>query len=390
LWFRDLIKISLRQLLRHWRRYWGVALTISLGVAGFITVVTMGEDFKNNLNDNLELIGGVTVIRVTLLNEPGWRPLWFQPDIIDSVREIKGVRASSRLAHKMVKIEVATRNWTIPMAAVDAGFWKVRGFNAFKGELFGQEDLQERRRVCVIGKILLRKLFKSRDMVGRYIKINGELYLVSGVLGGTHASDLAERVYLPLSTASDRIPYLFPDRLYVRCNTWDDVERVSEELPVVIGKFYDPKRIDVQYSYDALQHVLRVVTWSEFFVYLTILATLLLGGLGIWTIMMSAVRTRTREIGLKKAMGALDRDILSQFLTEALCLSVGSALVGIIAGRIAVQLASHMLKSPVPEDIFLSCVSMGFLMALGLGIGAGIYPSIRASRMQVAEATRYE
>lgn len=68
--------------------------------------------------------------------------------------------------------------------------------------------------------------------------------------------------------------------------------------------------------------------------------------------MMSAVRTRTREIGLKKAMGALDRDILSQFLTEALCLSVGSALVGIIAGRIAVQLASHMLKSPVPEDIF--------------------------------------
>lgn len=390
MWFKDLIKISLRQLLRHWRRYWGVALTISLGVAGFITVVTMGEDFKNNLNDDLELIGGVTVVRVTLLNDPGQRPLWFQPEIVDLIGKITGVRSASRLAHRMVYIELGTRDWRVPVAAVDAGFWKVRGFRALQGQLFSAQDLQERKRVCVIGKNLLRKLFKSRDMVGQHIKINGELYLVMGVLGGTQSSDLADRVYLPLTTASDRIAHLIPDRLYIRCATWDDVDRVIEQAPVIIGRFHDPGRIDVEYSRDALEHVLRVVAWSEFFVYLTISATLLLGGLGIWTIMMSAVRTRTREIGLKKAMGALDRDILSQFLTEALCLSVGAALVGIVAGRIAVQLASKWLHSPVPEDVFFSCVSMGFLMALGLGIGAGVYPSIRASRMQVAEATRYE
>jgi putative ABC transport system permease protein len=106
--------------------------------------------------------------------------------------------------------------------------------------------------------------------------------------------------------------------------------------------------------------------------------------------MMSAVQTRTREIGLKKAMGAEDRDILAQFLSESLILSLGAALLGVGAGRIVTQVTGRLLQSPPPEDLFLGTTLIGLLFALIVGLGAGFVPALRASRMQVVQAIRYE
>jgi len=119
-------------------------------------------------------------------------------------------------------------------------------------------------------------------------------------------------------------------------------------------------------------------------------ATMLLGGFGIWNIMMSTVTSRTREIGLKKAMGALDTDILYQFLFEALCVTLSSSIVGVVIGRLGIEYLSHLLGSRPPEGLFVTCLLIGLAFAAFLGVTAGLYPSIRASRMQVVDSMRYE
>jgi len=130
--------------------------------------------------------------------------------------------------------------------------------------------------------------------------------------------------------------------------------------------------------------------WVSLFIYASIGATLVLGGFGIWNIMMAAVTARTREIGLKKAMGAEDSDILYQFLFEALTVTFGSAFLGVLLGRVGIEYMSRMLGSSPPEGLFFLCLMAGLAFAAVLGIGSGLYPSIRASRMQVVDAMRYE
>ena len=390
MWFRDLMTISLRQVVRHRRRYWGVALTIALGVAGFITVVTMGEDFKKNLNQDLELIGGATLIRVIFDNTLTSRPMWFQPGTIDALSRLPKVTYVTQVAVGMINAERGGVKYRLPAVAVDGQFWAARGFGAAKGRLFGAPEVSLRQRVCVLGSGIAKKVFGSDRAVGQFLQIGGEFYTVIGLVGGMHVRDLGHKMFLPFTTAQDRFPFFIGDRVYVRCASWDDVAGVAARIAGVVEANQAIENLNVQYSKMALEHLLRVAGWSEFFVYLTIVATLLLGGMGIWTVMMGAVRTRTREIGLKKSMGAQDGEILAQFLAEALILSLGAALVGSILGRIAVVATGSWIGTSPPEDLFFMCVAMAFGFALLLGAGAGLIPSLRASRMEVVTATRYE
>ena len=168
------------------------------------------------------------------------------------------------------------------------------------------------------------------------------------------------------------------------------VEKVAAEIPEVVRAHQSAESLRVQVAWEPLKHVTRMAWWVETFTNLAVFATLILGGFGIWNIMMNSVRSRTREIGLKKAMGAEDRDIMAQFLAEALCLSLGGAIAGIALSRAAVEFTCFLLDSRPSEDLFFLCVGMGLLFAAVLGIGAGISPSLRASRMEVVSAVRYE
>lgn len=390
MWFRDLVTISLRQVVRHRRRYWGVALTIALGVAGFITVVTMGEDFKKNLNQDLELIGGATIIRCYFDTTQTSRPIWFHESTVEAIRKLPFVTSATRVAVGLIQVEQGDNFHQISAVAADQDFWKTRGFSAAEGRLFGEQAVTGRWRQCVLGKAAAQRIFGDLPAVGGYLQIGGEFYQVIGLVGSLHIRDLGHRVFLPITTAQDRFPFFLANRMYVRCASWDDVEKVAALVRSLITEQQTDEELFVEYPREALAHLRKVAGWTRFFVYLTIGATLLLGGMGIWTVMMGAVRTRTREIGLKKSMGARDSEILAQFLSEALCLSLGSAAVGTLLGRVAVELTSRFINARPSEDLFMLCVGLAFVFALVLGMGAGLYPSVRASRMDVVTATRYE
>jgi putative ABC transport system permease protein len=383
--------VSVRQVVRHRRRYLGVVLAIALGVAGFINIVTMSREVKKNFNEDLDLIGGVTVIRLSFDNSRSYRPQWFRDNTLAALSGLHGVKELS-----LMSVKAGTTNWHgqqygFAVLGVDEIYWQVRNFWAQTGNLFGAESVAGRKRECVMGAELARKIFGSNDVRGRSLDINNEVYWVSGVLGGVTDSYSANAVFLPLTTVKDRLAgQVLTDRLYLRCQTWDDVSRIAAAIPGIIKANQSPEELHVEVSWEGLKRVQQLAWWIQFLIYLSISATFILGGVGIWNVMMAAVVTRTREIGLKKAMGAEDKDILAQFLSEALCLSMGAALLGGLLGRIMMEFLGHMLGSRPPENLFFLGLALGFLFAVILGVGAGLYPSLRASRMEVVTAIRYE
>jgi putative ABC transport system permease protein len=165
---------------------------------------------------------------------------------------------------------------------------------------------------------------------------------------------------------------------------------VAAAITEVVQRYQSTEQLQIEVLWEGLRRVQRIFWWTELFIHVAIGATLLLGGLGIWNVMMAAVRSRTREIGLKKAVGANDVDILKQFLAEALGLSLGASFLGIVLGRITVECLFYTIGTYPPEYLFLFCVALGIVFGVFLGIGAGLFPSIQASRMQVVDAVRYE
>jgi putative ABC transport system permease protein len=389
--FDDLVRVSLRQVVRHRRRYIGVVLAIAIGVAGFISIITMGQDVKRNFNEDLAFIGGVTIIRNVLELRPNLPINEFHPDTVDAIREIPAVAVASLVSLAHVKYFPKDVEDILPVAAVDEYFWKMRNLSAVSGTLFTPQDVKERRRVAVLGKRLAESLFGTQQVAGRTLEMGSDIYRITGVVGGLRDINMEKSVFIPLTTAVDRFGReLVVDRLYVRCATWDDVPTVAKAIPKVVKAHQSARNLMVEVSWENLEHVKKVAFWIEFFIYLAFAATLILGGMGIWNIMMAAVRTRTREIGLKKAMGAEDRDILSQFLTEALCLSLAAAVVGVALGRLLVELLGMWIGMRPPEELFFSCLAISLVFAVVLGVGAGLYPSLQAARMEVVSATRYE
>jgi putative ABC transport system permease protein len=387
----DLMRVSLRQVMRHRRRYIGVVLAIALGVAGFLNIVTMSREVKTNFNENLDLIGGVTILRIYFDNQRSYRPQWFRQQTLAALKRLEGVKELTLTSAKYSQSNFQGKHFAFSTIAVDEGFWQVRNFWPLTGRLFGPDAVAGHKREVVLGAELAKKVFGNTHIQGRDFEINHEIYRVSGVLGGVTDSGLANSAFLPLTTAEDRFQgRLLADHLYLRCSTWDDVGAVSAAIPEIVKSYQSPEELHVEVSWEALKRVQLLAWWIEFLIYLATSATFLLGGVGIWNVMMAAVTSRTREIGLKKAMGAEDRDILAQFLSEALCLSLGAALLGAGLGRLLMEVLSYFIGSRPPEDLFFFGVSMAILFAVLIGVGAGLYPSIRASRMEVVSAIRYE
>jgi putative ABC transport system permease protein len=213
----DLLTISVRQVIRHRRRYLGVVLAIALGVAGFITIITMGREVKRNFNQDLDLIGGVTVIRVYFDNQRAYQVQWFRPDTLTALKHIPGVREMSLSAVASGSTIRQGQRFSFMMLGVEDAFWQVRSFWPQSGHLFGAEDVAKRRREVVIGTELAKKIFGRQDITGQVLEINQDPYRISGVLGGVTDSSLANSVLLPLTTFEDRQPSrVVADRLYLR------------------------------------------------------------------------------------------------------------------------------------------------------------------------------
>jgi len=389
----DLVRISLRQVLRQ--RGYGVIFSIALGITAFVTLSVLGREIRYNIGQDMVLLGGVNVIRVFVddLQFPGSPRQEFLPESVEAVRNLPGVLMVSRNAMdiKTHTLRIDERFVPITMTGVDQYFWEIHAAILQAGRFFTEEDIRERRRVCLLGRELARDIFGDKNPIGDLVFFGNEAFEVIGTFSGVMMGEWVRWGFMPYTTAVDRN---FSDgrvsRIFVRAVSWEDVDRLVREIPQVIAQHQKINHLGIRTQEEQLSRIQAIFVWVEALLWLGIAASLMLGGFGIWYGTFAAVRARTREVGLKKAMGGADADILAQFLAEALCKSVAGGMLGIAFGAVVVEVGAFMLNCSISYALLAASSAGSIVFSAFIGIAGGLYPAIQASRMDVVSALRFE
>lgn len=285
-------------------------------------------------------------------------------------------------------LKVGNRTQSTTIAAANEEGDQVFNADYVRGRHYSRSEYATGARVVMLGATPARELFPGQNPVGREISVNGERFTVIGQLaeqGGTLSGDQDNQIYMPTTTAQRLLN--------------------SRDLSSIIIKAKDPERIELVKA--QTQQVFRPSFGDEFTVFtqeqtlgilssllgtLTVMLagiagiSLLVGGIGIMNIMLVSVSERTREIGIRKAVGARTHDILSQFVIEAVVLSVAGGVIGIAIGWVG----SAALTRFVPTEVTWWAVALAFFFSAAVGIFFGVYPAWKASRLDPIVALRYE
>ena len=390
----DLLRIVILRQLRQVRI--GVTASISIGIAMFIVVFVVGQKIEDRVTQDVSLIGNVTILSAEHAEywHPGAPPQFFTKRTISRVRELPEVYSASlcmRSPHT-VPMQVGDKMVYVYLLGVDAAYWDVYSLTASEGRLLTAEDEKKRSRVCVLGAQLARQIFGEGPYVGRQLTLFNDNYTVVGIAAGFMLQGREDRCYVPLSTVADRSleENNYPNCILVRMNHLNDVEDMYEKLPDLIRAEQKAPYLRLEYPEAGITNVRRITGTVHLVLQIAIVAALGVGGFGIWQSSFASVRERTREIGLKLAMGAEQRDIMLQFLGEALSSSLLGGAIGIVTGVVAAVTLSVVVGFPLAWGrIFLS-LPISLLAATLVGAVGGTYPAMRAGRMDVASALRFE
>jgi len=393
----DILKISLRQIYRNRRRYRGAIIGTALGIAGLITVVSMGNSVEGMLGKNLEILGSATIVKCQW--DFGSTPRWhhgeyFMKDV-QGLRKLPGVlEASPALWKRQVKISYRRKNFVGTIAGVESNFFDTLHLPLSKGRRILDSDEKAYKHVCIIGQTVEKELFGVNGLsMGKRVIIEGLPFEVVGVLGGAEDLSYMETAFLPFAVVRAQIPGMEKIRdIYVRAKDWDTVPLLRERAKGFLNS-RQPGYADamsITYFADRIDAIKTVVFVFKFFLYASIGVTLLLGGLGITNVMLAVVNERTTEIGLRKAVGATERMIMAQFLCESLTVSLVGSGIGILCGFWAVEILQKLFETQAGYGVFIVSILVSVLIGMILGVASGMLPAARAGRLSAVEAMKFE
>ncbi len=295
------------------------------------------------------------------------------------------------------------------VSGVPPVFSQVRTIPLQVGRWINDEDNDQRRRVCVLGREMTRNLFPGRPAVGNTILLNGIHFEVIGMLsmiGNEEQNSTNIRIFVPFNTMRELFPLKGDNSkegnaisfINYQPRTFDENEAAKDELHAIVARNhggFDPKAKDVWEEWDTVKNqktMSKIFTAMDWFLGGVGLVTLALGAIGIINIMLVAVTERTREIGLRKALGATNRNILFQFFLEGAFLTLLSGAFGVAAAMLVVHLLSGVnLPQGFDTPRIVPVSALGAVLSLALaGITAGLYPARKAAMLEPVEALRQE
>ncbi|MDJ0752187.1 MAG: ABC transporter permease [Ardenticatenaceae bacterium] len=381
-------------------------LGVIIGVAAVIALLSIGNGVTASITDEIESIGtNLITVSTDRENSGGYNALSLSDlEVLGdplSSNAIEDVAAASSGAQNVV---YGSESLNLTVSGVTESFFPINNMtDLLAGDLIYEPDVETGARVAVIGSTVASDLFGAEFPIGESIKVNGVSYEVVGVLtesGQGFGGNPDETVYIPLTTAQQR---LYPDRtrsgeravstIYVQAASEDLAEQATEDITAILREqhgitYNDEDDFTIISQTDLLATFDVISTTLTLFLGAVAGISLLVGGIGIMNIMLVSVTERTREIGIRKAIGALRRDILTQFLLESVVLSLVGGFAGIILGWIISVVAGGYLD--VTSIIDASTVTLAVGFAAGVGLIFGIYPAWRASSLRPIEALRYE
>ncbi|MEW6350458.1 MAG: ABC transporter permease [Thermodesulfobacteriota bacterium] len=393
----DLVMISIRQVIRHRRRYRGVVLGLSLGVLGLMVILPLGDALIDFLSDNLEQLADAKIIRA------GWdqrksflrHPASYSFKDVEVLRTFRGVLSASPAVSRWHVLDRGhKRTAPVRLMGVDESFFRTTGIAVSSGRKITEEDVRSGRRVCVVGPRIVSWLFpKDLNPIGGTVSIDGYLFQIVGVVGGLEFNVLWRTAFVPISVARSQFVGMHDiGELYVRAVNWEAVPGLHEDVKELLihNHAANADAITVTYEGARIEKINNAVFVVKGLIWTALVLTIILGGLGITFTMLAAVTERTTEIGLKRALGATDSAILHQFLIEAVCISVIGALLGMLGGLVCVAVLKEELGLEPTHRLLLMATLGGSVGSAILGVLAGLVPARRATRIDPVDAMRFE
>lgn len=395
----EYIRLALRALRTNKIRSILTMLGIIIGVASVILLVSIGTGIEAYVANQFTSLGSNKIF--VLPGKVDLRRLGGGPVVPVSKFELEDIERLQRESDAIVAITpTAVKNGTIAyqgnfvateIVGVWANYFQIANFTVEKGSLLAQSDVERTRKVIVLGSQPAHDLFGDTDGVGRWVTIGGIRYLVKGVLtskGGEGAlgHNIDDHVFIPFTSALRQFDQTRPSTLFVEAANEEVVAQAVDDIKRVLLTRLNEDDFTVTEQKKLLATITQIIQVLTIALGGIAAISLLVGGIGIMNIMLVSVTERTREIGLRKAVGATGRDILVQFLIEAVIVSLVGGTVGILLGAAG----SLALRQFVQTQVTIWSVALAFGFSALIGIIFGVAPAIRASRLDPIEALRYE
>ncbi|MDY6950212.1 MAG: ABC transporter permease [Thermodesulfobacteriota bacterium] len=400
----ETILLASREIRRNVMRSSLTILGIVIGVSAVITMVTLGRGATAQVTTEISSLGS------NLLHaRPGQRgrgpggtrstaDMFDVDDAEAIVREISGLAAVAPIASQATQAIYGNENWSTAVTGSTNAYLQVRDWDLENGRQFSGGELRAGKAVCILGTTVRDVLFGGQDPLGATIRLEKLSCQVIGVFESkgqsSFGADQDDFVLIPLRTLQRRIAgNTDVSGIYVSAQDGVSTEKVEKDIEdlmrerrhISIGEDDDFHVNDMQELVSTMTGTTRVLTGLLGAV---AAVSLLVGGIGIMNIMLVSVTERTREIGIRLAIGALERDVLMQFLVEAVVLSSFGGLVGIVLGLAAAGVGAHFLG--VPFVLNPGIVVIAFAFSAAVGVLFGYFPARQAGRLDPIEALRHE
>ncbi len=390
-------------------------LGIIIGVGSVIIIISVGAGAQSLILSQVESLGsnligvlpgkaeesgppttamGIVITTLVYEDLEAIRNKKNVPNLVDAVGYSKGVGTASWESHK----------YDTNLSGTTVGYLDVEGGEVEKGRFFTKEEERNLSRVAVLGSVVKKELFGDSEAVGRKIKIKKHTFEVIGVMkerGTVAFQDYDDQIFLPLKTMQKLIAGVnHLSMIRAEVDNEENIEKTIEDVKITLREQHDIKDksgdsddFTVRSAAQALDMLTIITNALRYFLAAMAALSLLVGGIGIMNIMLVSVTERTREIGLRKAVGANNFNIMTQFLIESVIVTLVGGIVGVVGGifiSFLVSVGANYLGYDWDFIVTIPSIILAVGVSMAVGLVFGVYPSRKASSLEPVEALRYE
>ncbi|MGV8981629.1 ABC transporter permease [Clostridium sp.] len=387
--FTQGIKMALSSVVANKMRSFLTMLGIIIGILSVIILIGIGEGTKKTVADQIQGLG-TNLITVSIM---GKRDIPISNEEITTLKTKPGIKEIAPIVNGSVTVKAGDKNTTTTVEATTPNYEEIKQIGAQEGRFINQNDVDNRYQVAVVGIDVIDAVFPNRDVIGKTMLVNGTEFTIIGVLqskGSSSAGSNDNKIIMPITTAQRLLNNKSIRTFYVETVSPETVNDAMANLQAFLLRKSnnDDKAFKVFSQSDLL------ATSSASADSMTLMLggvagiSLLVGGIGIMNIMLVSVMERTKEIGVRKSIGARRGDILFQFLIESLVISGVGGILGVLGGFLGAYLLGKYASMAVL--ISPSVIVVAFVFSAGVGVVFGLYPANKASKLRPIEALTYE
>jgi len=401
--FRELIRISLKALITNKTRSFLTSLGIIIGVSSVVILLSIGSGLKNYISQQFEALGSNLILimpgkfiksgsNYSFTQESAFFDFKFNnQDVKNLNRKLTSVKGVAPMIRKSAKIRYHKKEKEIMIIGTTPNYINLRQTKTINGRFLHSSEIAGSKKVVILGYKIWQDLFNQINPIDKQVTLTGYKFKVIGVVekkgqGTSMGMNIDEFVYLPITTAEKVFDIKKYNAIIVGAQNEKDIPELKEKIKKILLKRLDKDDFSVAATEEILNMIHNILG-----VFSTALGgiaaiSLLVGGIGIMNIMFVSVTERTREIGLRKAIGAKNKDILWQFLYESTTLSISGGIIGLILSWIAVKIINRFF----PAQITYWSISLSLFVSILVGVFFGVFPARKAAKLNPIDALRYE